>query len=82
MSPLKFEITRVDCINVRLFDESDGNYTCTANDGASVVDYNIASSDLFPRVSYFNLENRDESVHFPCDVNLNFDLILPIYNPT
>ena len=72
----------VHIINGRLFDDSDGNYTCTANDSALVVCYNIASSDLFPRVSYFNLENRDESVHFSCDVNLNFDLILPIYNPT
>ena len=62
----------VHIINGRLYDDTDGNYTCTANDGTSVVDYNIASSDLFPRVSYFNVENRDESVHFPLHCQLKF----------
>ena len=62
----------VHIINGRLHDDTDGNYTCTANDGTSVVDYNIASSDLFPHVSYFNIENRDESVHFPIYCQFKF----------
>ena len=41
-------IFNIHIINGRLYDDTDGNYTCTANNGASVVDYNIASSDLFP----------------------------------
>lgn len=51
---------------------TDGNYTCIANEGTSVVDYNIASSDLFPHISYFNVENRDESVHFPLYCQFKF----------
>ena len=60
----------VHIINGHLYDDTDSNYTCTANDGTSVVYYNIASSDLFPHVSYFNVENRDESVHFPLHCQL------------
>lgn len=52
-------------INGRLFDNTEGNFTCLANDGASVVDYNIASSKLFSYISYLNIEDRDETVHFP-----------------
>ena len=37
----------IHIINGRLFNDSDGNFTCIANDGASVVDYSIASSKLF-----------------------------------
>lgn len=62
----------VHIINGRLYDDTDGNYTFTANDGTSVVDYNIASSDLFRHVSYFNVENRDESVHFPLHCQFKF----------
>ena len=62
----------IHIINGRLYDDTNGNYTCTANDGTSVVDYNIASSELFPRISYFNVENRDESVHFPLYCQFHF----------
>ena len=59
-------------INGRLFDDSEGNFTCIANDGASVVDYNIASSKLFSKISYFNIKDRDESVHFPTNCQFTF----------
>ena len=59
-------------INGRLFDDSEGNFTCIANDGASVVDYNIASGKLFSKISYFNIEDRDESVHFPINCQFTF----------
>lgn len=62
----------VHIINGRLYDDTDGNYTFTANDGTSVVDYNIASSDLFRHVSYFNVENSEESVHFPLHCQFKF----------
>lgn len=58
-------------LNGRLHDDSDGIYTCTANDGASVVDYSMASSELF------NVENRDESVHFPLHCHFKFRSISP-----
>lgn len=50
----------------------EGNFTCIANDGASVVDYNIASSKLFSKISYFNIEDRDQSVHFPVKCQFTF----------
>ena len=59
-------------INGRRFDDSEGNFTCIANDGASVVDYNIASSKLFSKISYFTIEDRDESVHFPIYCQFTF----------
>ena len=59
-------------INRRLFDDSEGKFTCIANDGASVVDYNIASSKLFSKISYFDIEDRDESVHFPIYCQFTF----------
>ena len=62
----------VHIINGRLYDDTEDNYICTANDGTSVVDYNIASSDLFRHVSFFNIETRDESVHFPLHCQFKF----------
>ena len=59
-------------INGCLFDVSEGNFTCIANDGASVVDYNIASSNLFSKISYFTIEDHDESVHFPIYCQFRF----------
>jgi len=37
--------------NGRLFDDKDGNFTCTANRGRSVVDYFLLSLPLFKHVS-------------------------------
>ena len=52
-------------LNGRLFDDCDGNFTCTTYNGRSVVDYHIASSELFTHVSYFNVVFRVDSDHFP-----------------
>ena len=46
-------------INGQLFGDQDGNFNCIANNGASVVDYNIASSKLFAKISNFSIEDRD-----------------------
>ena len=51
----------IHIVNGRCSDDSDDNYTCIANEGHSVVDYHLASSELFPFISYFNVEMRDES---------------------
>ena len=65
-------------INGRLLGDQDGNFTCIANNGASVVDYNIASSKRFAKISIFSIEDRDESVHFPVHCQFTF----PHKNPT
>ena len=45
--------------------DREGEYTCIANEGASVVDYMIASTCLFNICSFFEAGERTESVHFP-----------------
>jgi len=42
--------------NGRCTVDSDDNYTCNANEGYSVVDYHLVSPELFPFISYFNVE--------------------------
>jgi len=37
-------------LNGKFAGDSDGNFTCFSNDGASLVDYMIASSNLFPYI--------------------------------
>ena len=57
----------IHILNGRCSDDSDGNYTCIVNEGHSVVDYHLASSELFPFISYFNVEMRDVSqITFLC----------------
>ena len=62
----------VHIVNGRLSYDSAVNYTCIANEGHSVVDYHIASSELFACISYFNVESLDISDHFPLFVKLEF----------
>ncbi len=40
----------IHALNGRLFNDSKGNFTCVTHNGASVIDYMLASSELF---SYF-----------------------------
>ena len=54
----------VHMLNGRLFDDKEGNITCVANEGRSLVDYIIASSNLFDKFSYFCVDNHDFSDMF------------------
>ena len=58
--------------NGRLFDDKDGKFTCTANEGRSVVDYFLLSSPVFKHVSYFTVGGEDFSDHFPVRCNMSF----------
>ena len=62
----------IHIINGRSQNDLHGEITCTANNGSSIVDYFIASSKLFPLISYFEIGDRPESVHFPlqCRITL------------
>jgi len=55
----------IHILNGRFTDDSDGNFTCFSNDGASIVDYMIATSNLFPYIRSFCVLDRDDSDHFP-----------------
>lgn len=59
--------------NGRLFGDKGGNFTCTANDGHSVVDYCLGSTSLFSYVMDFYVGTDDFSDHFPLCCKLTFD---------
>ena len=60
-------------LNGRLFNDKDGNFTCFSNNGTSVVDYIICSTDMFKSIRNFGIGDEDFSDHFPlyCTVELN-----------
>ena len=49
----------IHIVNGRTNGDREGNYTCIANGGKSVVDYFLASSDIFPKSVDFNLDDAD-----------------------
>ena len=51
--------------NGRSSRDYEGNCTCTANGGKSVVDYFLASTCVFDFISDFGVEDFDMSDHFP-----------------
>ena len=59
-------------LNGRLFDDVDGNSNCISNNGMSIVDYIIASSNLFDKFSSFIVD--DVSDHFPLKCSLRLCL--------
>ena len=54
----------VHILNGRLFDDIDGNFTCISNDGLNIVDYILASTNLFELFSSFSVNEYDVSDHF------------------
>ena len=62
----------IHVFNGRLFDDIPGKYTCLANKGASVVDYMASSTSLFKYVTYFKIDDNDETVHFPITCHFSF----------
>ena len=65
----------IHVLNGRLFDDKDGNITCTANNGSSIVDYMIASSSLFNYITSFGVDTIDLSVHFLLYCTLSFTVL-------
>ena len=61
----------IHILNGRFSNDINGEYTCNANDGVSVVDYTAASADLFPYISNFEVLDIDESDHFPITCTLS-----------
>ena len=61
-------------LNGSIFDDVEGNITCIANDGMSIFDYIIASSNLFEKFSSFTVDNYDVSDHFPLKCSLKLCL--------
>ena len=55
-----------------MFNDFDCNFTCFANDDCSVVDYMIASSNLFPLICNFGIADFDVSDHLPIYCSFNY----------
>ena len=60
-------------LNGRLFNDTEGNFTCIANEGASIVDYMIASTHLFQFITV-GIDDMDWYVHLLLFCKLNFTL--------
>ncbi len=67
-------LLNVHMLNGRTNGDRHGEFTCTANDGCSLVDYNIVSTELFESINTFRIEDRCESDHFPLFCNLHFHM--------
>jgi hypothetical protein len=52
-------------IKYRCHGDIKGEYTSYSNDGVSVVDYVIVSTNVFQYVKYFKVLDKDDSDHFP-----------------
>ena len=72
-------------LNGRSANDKEGNFTCIANRGTSVVDYMIASSELFNFITDFTVEEKSDSDHFPLTCTLNFEtnhkVVEPVFHP-
>ena len=55
----------IHILNGRICNDQEGNFTCTSNNGRSLVDYVIVSSNLFKNITSFDIGLRSESDHFP-----------------
>ncbi len=62
----------IHVLNGRLFGDKNGEFTCFANGGASVVDYMISSSAIFDHISNFGVGDCMFSVHCPMYCNFTF----------
>ena len=65
----------IHMLNGRIFNDKTDNFTSTANDGSSLVDYFIVSSNLFSYITHFEIGNRHESDHFPLICNMSFNTL-------
>ena len=63
----------IHILNGRLFGDKDGNFTCLANNGTSLVDYMIPSTTLFSKFTNCAVDDFDISDHLPifCTLTLN-----------
>ena len=64
----------IHIFNGRLHNDVNGNFTCVTHNGASIVDYIIASSCLFQYCTEFKIGDMYQSVHFPVTCKFKFNL--------
>ena len=62
----------IHIVNGRSKPDDEGESTCTANEGCSIVDYCIIASKLLPFLCSFEISHRTESFHFPVEFSFDF----------
>ena len=58
-------------LNGRTPGDEPGNITCIANKGKTIVDYFIATKNIFDEIASFKVTPRPESDHFPLSISIN-----------
>ena len=61
----------IHVLNGRLFEDTNGEITCVANNGSSIVDYMLASTAKFDSVLHFKVGSEDFSDRFPLHCTLS-----------
>ena len=59
-------------MNGRFSGDFEGDFTCYSNNGTSVVDYIVTSSNIFNKTDKFYVANFDASDHLPVCCTLQF----------
>ena len=65
-------VFNVHIMDGRCSSDIEGDFTCNANNGTSVVDYTITSSNIFDKTDQFYVTNFDASIHLPVCCSLEF----------
>ena len=65
-------------LNGRTRGDMDGHLTCFTANGCSLVDYTIASTDLFPLIDSFEIGQYDELTHLPQIFQLMLPIVIPL----
>ena len=55
----------IHIVNGRVTGDLEGHLTCFTHNGASLVDYTLASSSLFPSIVHFEIGVQDQFTHLP-----------------
>ena len=69
-----FKSYGIHIVNGRSKTDDEGESTCTAYEGCSIVDYCIIASKLLPFLCSFEISHRTESFHFPIEFSFDFPL--------
>ena len=70
------KLHNIHILNGRIYPDVKGNFTYISEQGCSLIDYGIVSTDLFEYVLYFEVIIRPESKHLPivCSLKCNTNI--------
>ena len=68
------KVFNVHIVTGRVCGDVQGEYICNANNGKSLVDYCILSSELFPFLLNFYIDEEEFSDHYPVVCKIKFNM--------